>query len=218
MCKYFFGYLGDILYGNGRADLVATARIRNGWMKCRELFPFLTSIAPPPEMNGRVYASCVRSSMTYGSETRPLLVDVGLKFERAEMQMIRWMCDISLKDRRTNEELRRLVGVESITNVIITAFLTMLLIISVIHLEPKPPAYFIISLTTPVGPAAFPIFNPLIAAETSSSEIRQRGPITSGQSTSPSQSFSTFRSFSIYSSYHQHQIQYYPHHFSYSTR
>ena len=43
--------------------------------------------------------------MTYGSETRPLLVDVGLKFERAEMQMIRWMRGISLRDRRTNEEL-----------------------------------------------------------------------------------------------------------------
>ena len=56
--------------------------------------------------------------MTYGSETRPLLVDVGLKFERAEMQMIRWMCGISLKDRRTNEELRRLVGVEPITTFI----------------------------------------------------------------------------------------------------
>ena len=27
---------------------------------------------------------CVESSMTYGSETRPLLVDVGLKFERAD--------------------------------------------------------------------------------------------------------------------------------------
>ena len=53
--------------------------------------------------------------MTYGSETRPLLVDVGLKFEREEMQMIRWMRGISLKDRRTNEELRRLVGVEPIT-------------------------------------------------------------------------------------------------------
>ena len=56
--------------------------------------------------------------MTYGSETRPLLVDVGLKFERAEMQMIRWMCGISLKDRRTNEELGRLVGVEPITTFI----------------------------------------------------------------------------------------------------
>ena len=37
--------------------------------------------------------------MTYGCETRPLLVDVGSKFERAEMQMIRWMYGISLKDR-----------------------------------------------------------------------------------------------------------------------
>ena len=33
----------------------------------------------PLEMKGRVYASCVRSSMTYGSETRPLLVDVGVE-------------------------------------------------------------------------------------------------------------------------------------------
>ena len=56
--------------------------------------------------------------MTYGSEIRPLLVDVGLKFERAEMQMIRWMCGISMKVRRTNEELRMLVGVEPITTVI----------------------------------------------------------------------------------------------------
>ena len=42
-------------------------------------------------MNGRVYASCVKSIMTYGSENRPLLTDVGLRFERAEMKMIRWM-------------------------------------------------------------------------------------------------------------------------------
>ena len=56
--------------------------------------------------------------MTYGSETRPLIVVVGLKFERVEMQMIRWMCVISMKDGRTNEELRRLVGVEPITIVI----------------------------------------------------------------------------------------------------
>ena len=34
------------------------------------------------------------------------------------MQTIRWMCGISMKDRRTNEELRRLVGVEPITTII----------------------------------------------------------------------------------------------------
>ena len=44
----------------------------------------------PLEMKSRVYASCVRSSMSYGSETRPLLV----------------------------EKLRRLVGAEPITTFI----------------------------------------------------------------------------------------------------
>ena len=73
-CVKKFCYLGDTLDGDGGADLAATARIRNGWMKFRELLPFLTSRAPPLEMKGRVYASCVRSSMTYGSETRPLLL------------------------------------------------------------------------------------------------------------------------------------------------
>ena len=80
-CVKSFSYLGDTLDGDGGADLAATAIIRNGWTKFKELLPFLTSRAPPLELKGRVYASCVRSSMIYGSETRPLLVDVGLKFE-----------------------------------------------------------------------------------------------------------------------------------------
>ena len=113
-----FCYLGDTLDGDGGADLAATARIRTGWMKFRELLSFLTSRAPPLEMKGRVYASCVISSMTYGSETRPLLADVGLNFERAEMQMIRCMCGVSLNDRRTSEKFRKLVEVQPITTVI----------------------------------------------------------------------------------------------------
>ena len=56
--------------------------------------------------------------MAHGSETRLLLVDVGSKFERADMHMIRWMCGISLKDRRINDELRRLVGVKPVTTFI----------------------------------------------------------------------------------------------------
>ena len=32
--------------------------------------------------------------------------------------MIRWKCGVSLKDRRTSEELRKLVGVQLITTVI----------------------------------------------------------------------------------------------------
>ena len=73
-CSKSFFYLGDTLDGDGGADLAATARIRNGWMKFREVLPFLTSRAPPLEMKAQVYSSCVRSSMAFGSETRPLLM------------------------------------------------------------------------------------------------------------------------------------------------
>ena len=67
---------------------------------------FLTFRAPPLEINGRVYVRCVKSIMSYGSETMPLL------------QMIRWVCSISMKDRSTSEELRRLIGVVPMKNVI----------------------------------------------------------------------------------------------------
>ena len=51
-----------LLMGDSGADLAATSRIRNGWMKFRELLPFLTSRAPPLEMKDRVYASCVEAA------------------------------------------------------------------------------------------------------------------------------------------------------------
>ena len=41
-----FCYLGATLGGDGVADLVATVKIRNGWMKFPEILPFLTSRAP----------------------------------------------------------------------------------------------------------------------------------------------------------------------------
>ena len=65
-----------------------------------------------------VDACCVRSSITYRGVTMPLLADMGLKLERAEMHIIRWKCDVSMKDRRTSEKFIKLVGVEPITTVI----------------------------------------------------------------------------------------------------
>ena len=85
-CVKTFCYLGDTLDGDVGVDPAAPAIIRNGWMKIR-IFPFLTSRVPPLEIKCRVYASCVRSSMTHGSETMSLLADIGLTFKRAEMQM-----------------------------------------------------------------------------------------------------------------------------------
>jgi len=65
-------------------------------------------------LKGKVYASCVRSCMVYGSETWPMKVDHITKLERTEMRMIRWMAGVSLSERNTNAELRRRIGVEEI--------------------------------------------------------------------------------------------------------
>ena len=65
-----------------------------------------------------MYSACVRTSMTYGSETWATRADHELKLERAEMRMVRWLMRVSLKDRIPSEELRRRIGIESITDVI----------------------------------------------------------------------------------------------------
>ena len=69
-------------------------------------------------MIGRVYTSCVRSSLIYGSEAKPLLAVGWLKLEGAAMTMIRWKCVISMNDRRTSEDLRKMVGLKPITTAI----------------------------------------------------------------------------------------------------
>ena len=80
---------------------------------------FLTSKAPPSlKMKGQVYSACVRSGMTYGSETWALKVEHEEKLNRAEMRMIRWMCGVSLRDRKTSAELRQKMGVEAIADVV----------------------------------------------------------------------------------------------------
>ena len=55
--------------------------------------------------------------MLYGSETWPVKEEDVCRIERTEMQMVRWMCNESLSNRRTSEELRNRLGVESISGV-----------------------------------------------------------------------------------------------------
>ena len=67
-----FCYLGDMLSVDGDADPVAEARIRIGWNKFRQLVPLLTNRDISLIRRGRLYSSCVRSSILHGSEKRDL--------------------------------------------------------------------------------------------------------------------------------------------------
>ena len=55
---------------------------------------------------GRLYSSCVRSSMLHGSETWPVRKENVVALQWAEMRMVRWMCGVKLKDRLPSKERR----------------------------------------------------------------------------------------------------------------
>jgi len=61
-------------------------------MKFRQLVPLLTNKDVSLIMRGRLYSSCVRSSMLHGSETWPVKKENVVALQRAEMRMVRWMC------------------------------------------------------------------------------------------------------------------------------
>ena len=66
-----FCYLGDMLSVDGGADAAVENRIRIARNKFTQLVALLTNKDISLKMRGRLYSSCVRSSMLYGSETSP---------------------------------------------------------------------------------------------------------------------------------------------------
>ena len=65
-----FCYLGDMLRVDGDAAAAVETRIRIGWNKFRQLVPLLTNKDVSLIMRGRLYSSCVRSSIVR-MEVRP---------------------------------------------------------------------------------------------------------------------------------------------------
>ena len=93
-----FCYLGDMLSVEGDADAAVEARIRVGWNKFRQLVPLLTNNDISLIRRGKLYSSCVRSSMLHGSVTWPVRKENEMALQRAEMRMVKWMCGVKLKD------------------------------------------------------------------------------------------------------------------------
>jgi len=113
-----FCYLGDMLSEDGDADAAVEARIRIGWNKFRQLAPLLTNKDVSLIMRGRLYSSCVRSSMLHGSETWLVRKENVVALQRAEMRMVRWMCGGKPKDRLPSKEVRERLGIDDIALVL----------------------------------------------------------------------------------------------------
>ena len=56
--------------------------------------------------------------MTYGSVTWPMRVEHMRHLERAEKMMIRWICGVTLRNRKTSEEFRNRLRIVSMSDMV----------------------------------------------------------------------------------------------------
>jgi len=99
---------------HGDADAAVEARIRIGWNKFRQLVPLITNRDTSLIRRDRLYSSCVPSSMQHGSETWPVMKENEVALQRAEMRMVRWMCNANELFTTTSKQLRERLRTENI--------------------------------------------------------------------------------------------------------
>lgn len=113
-CVDKFSYLGDMIGAGGGAVDASRTRVRCAWAKFRELSPILTTRGASLKVKGKLYSTYVQCVMMYGSETWAMKVEDMQRMERAEKMMVRWMCGVTLRDRKTSEELRQRLNIVSV--------------------------------------------------------------------------------------------------------
>jgi len=52
--------------------------------------------------------------MLHGSETWPVRKENEVALQQAKMRMVRWMCNVKVKDRVPSKELRERLGIDDI--------------------------------------------------------------------------------------------------------
>jgi hypothetical protein len=104
-CVDKFCYLGDMIACGGGADDAVRNRVKYASGKFRELAPILTLRGMSLKLKGKIYRACVQSVMVYGSETWAVKVSNLQQLERTERTMVRWMCGVTMKDRKRSQDL-----------------------------------------------------------------------------------------------------------------
>ena len=117
-CVSKFCYLGDTLGSGGGVVEAARARVRRTWAKFKELSPILTVSGASHRIKGRIYSACVQSVLIYGTETWAMKADDLRSLEKTERMMVRWMCGVSLNDRRRSKDLCNLLGINCVADVV----------------------------------------------------------------------------------------------------
>ena len=103
-------YLGDNVNGGGESELAVTRRIGLGWKAFNSVSSMLCGKRHTWNIEGKIYRTCVRSAMTYGSETWVVKSIEKSILKRAEKRMLRIMSGVQLADGVSTKELMVRLG------------------------------------------------------------------------------------------------------------
>lgn len=113
-----FCYLGDMLSAGGGCELATSTRCKVAWGKFRQLLPLLTNRHLPLPTRGRVYSACIRGAMLHASETWAMTADSMNRLRRNDHAMIRWICNVKIKDEVRSDSLLTRLGIKDVDSVI----------------------------------------------------------------------------------------------------
>ena len=116
MNNFCYPYLKKRLNASGGSEAEVTARTRIGYIKFRECGEFLYGRKFSFKITGRIYQSCVRPAMLYGSEMWCLRKNEMAILRRTERSLMRAMCGIKLIEKRRSQELRNLLNLKDTLN------------------------------------------------------------------------------------------------------
>ena len=86
-------------------------------MKFRELSGLLIGKGMSLRSKGIIYTTYIRPAMLYDSETWPTKIEDLRTIQRSEMRMLRWMTEVSLSERKSNEWMRNMLAIDDIGEV-----------------------------------------------------------------------------------------------------
>ena len=105
-----FKYLGSVIHAQGGNEEDITARIAAAWKKWKELSGVLCDRRIPVAVKGKVYRTMVRTVLIYGSETWTMKRREEERLQRTEMRMLRWILGLTLRDKKRNDDICRILS------------------------------------------------------------------------------------------------------------
>ena len=107
-----FCYLGTVIEEKGGCSKSVRARIGKAWQKWREVTGIVCDKRMSLKTKAKIYRSVIRPVLLHGTESAALRREEERGLEVTEMRI--YICRISLKEHRRNDDIRKLAGVVNI--------------------------------------------------------------------------------------------------------